>query len=279
MSLSCFPTNYLASIDCTNAEKNYFQEVTREGKAFSIMKSLLLLFNSGLSGSSLGSLLFLGILGEELLVAFGGLLGVGPACAGISLDHMLATETLLGDHTLDLGGLVDSLVSTFDFAGDNVSGNIILLLVKTESLDDVSATLGAKTVSTVDVGDTFDVLLALLDNSKEDSGNVGADNAATYGLALAVTVTTGNIARTAVLEEDACAGIDKDALLHLEALLVVTTGNTEDVALVSIVVHHFTSDFLSHSPVVEGSDEFFIINFNFLLSTSGGVRNVKLHSL
>ena len=197
MSLSCFPTNYLASIDCTNAEKNYFQEVTREGKAFSIMKSLLLLFNSGLSGSSLGSLLFLGILGEELLVAFGGLLGVGPACAGISLDHMLATETLLGDHTLDLGGLVDSLVSTFDFAGDNVSGNIILLLVKTESLDDVSATLGAKTVSTVDVGDTFDVLLALLDNSKEDSGNVGADNATAYGLALAVTVTTGNIARTA----------------------------------------------------------------------------------
>ena len=56
-----------------------------------------------------------------------------------------------------------------------------------------------------------------------------------------------------MLEENACAGIDKDALLHLEALLVVTTGNTEDVALVSIVVHHFTSDLLSHSPVVEGS--------------------------
>mgnify|MGYP006080583579 CR=1 FL=1 len=162
-----------------------------------LSNSLLLLFNSSLSSSGLGSLLLLGVLGKELLVAFRGLLGVGPACAGISLDNVLATEALLGDHTLDLGSLVDSLVSALDFASDNVSGDIVLLFVETESLDDVTATLGAETVSTVDVSDTFDVLLALLDNSKEDSGNVGADNATAYGLALAVTVTTGNIARTA----------------------------------------------------------------------------------
>ena len=55
------------------------------------------------------------------------------------------------------------------------------------------------------------------------------------------------------LEEDASTGVRHNALLHLESLLVVATGDSENVALVGLVVHDFPADFLSHLLVVEGS--------------------------
>jgi len=241
-----------------------------------MFNSLLGLLSSlGSSGAS--SLLLLGELRENLLIALSGLLGLGPAGLGLPPDDVLAAEALLRDHTLDLGALVDGLVTTLDLTLDNIAGAIILLAVKSEGLDDVATALGAETVGAVDVGDTFDFLLTLLDDAEEDSGQVRADNAATHGLALAVTITAGFITRTTGLEENARAVVEQDTLLHLETLLVVTTSDSENVTLVGIVIHHFAGDFLSDTSVVEGTDEFFIINFNFLLSASGGVRNVELH--
>lgn len=55
------------------------------------------------------------------------------------------------------------------------------------------------------------------------------------------------------LEEDASASVRHDALLHLETLLVVTAGDSENVTLVGVVVHDFASDFLAHLLVVEGT--------------------------
>ena len=137
------------------------------------------------------SLLLLSVLGEELLVALSVLLGVGPAGLGLLLDDGLATEALLGDHALDLGGLVDSLVSAFDLTLDNVVADIVLLAVKGKGLDNVTTTLGAETVGTIDVSDTIELLLTLLDNTQEDSSQVRVDNATAYRLSLAVTVTLG----------------------------------------------------------------------------------------
>jgi len=224
-----------------------------------------------------GSLLLLGILGEELLIALSGSLGVSPALASLLLDNVLAAEALLRDNTLDAWALVDGLVSALDLTLDNIAGAIVLLAVKGESLNDVTAALGTETIGAINVGDTVNLLLTLLDNTEEDSSQIRADNAATDGFTLAVTVTTGLETRTAGFEENAGTVVEQDALLHLETLFVVTTGDSENVTLVGIIVHHFAGDLLSDTSVVEGTDELFIINFNFLLSASGGVRNVELH--
>jgi hypothetical protein len=55
------------------------------------------------------------------------------------------------------------------------------------------------------------------------------------------------------LEEDASTGVRHNALLHLESLLVVTTGDSENVTLVGLVVHDFAADFLAHLLVIEGT--------------------------
>jgi len=65
-------------------------------------------------------------------------------------------------------------------------------------------------------------------------------------------------------------------LLHGEALLVVTAGDLEDVAL-ELLAHKRTIELSSHASVVKGTDILLFVNFNLFLATSSGVRNVELH--
>jgi len=157
------------------------------------------------SGRSLGSLSLLGllllhVLGEELLVLSSALLGVLEAVLSLLLDGALSAEALLGDQTLDLGRLEEGLVGTLDLTAHNVLAHIILLLVEGKGLDDVVAALHAEAVGALDVGDTLDLLVALSDNSEEESSNVGADNAAAARLALALANAGGLVAGGAYTE-------------------------------------------------------------------------------
>jgi hypothetical protein len=147
-----------------------------------------------LVGGSLLGLLLLGVLGKELFVFLNGSTGVLATVLGLVLDDGLAAETGLGDHALDSGGLVEGLVSTLDFTSNNVLADIVLLFVEGEGLDDVVASLGAELVGALNVGDTSDLLVATLDNSKEDSGEVGVEDATTDGLSLAFTSAGGLVA-------------------------------------------------------------------------------------
>jgi len=230
-----------------------------------------------LVGGSLLGLLLLGVLGEELFVFLNGSTGVLATVLGLVLDDGLAAETGLGDHALDSGGLVEGLVSTLDFTSNNVLADIVLLFVEGEGLDDVVASLGAELVGALNVGDTSDLLVATLDNSKEDSGEVGVEDATTDGLSLAFTSAGGLVAGSTRSEQDTGSSVDEDSLLHLETLLVVTAGNSEDVAL-ELFSHDIAFDLLTHSSVVEGTDVLFIVNFNLFLATGGGVANVKLEN-
>jgi hypothetical protein len=134
---------------------------------------------SSLAGSLGLGLLLLGVGGEELLVLLDTGASILVAVDGLALDEVLAAETSLGDHALNVGGLVESLVSTLDLTGNDVLADIILLLVESEGLDDVVATLGAESVGALDIGDTFNLLVSTLDNTEEDSGEVGVEDAAT----------------------------------------------------------------------------------------------------
>ncbi len=66
--------------------------------------------------------------------------------------------------------------------------------------------------------------------ASERNGNVVADDAATDGLPATFTGAAGTVARVADGEEKAGTDGEEDTLLHREALLVVTTSDTEDVA-------------------------------------------------
>jgi len=123
--------------------------------------------------------LFLGVLREELLVLLMGLLGALIAVLDFGLVKLLASQTSFGDQALDLRGFVESLVLALDLTTNNVLANIILLLVKSECLDDVVSSLGTESVGASYVGDTIDLFLSLLDNTELDGSEVGAVDAAT----------------------------------------------------------------------------------------------------
>jgi len=228
-----------------------------------------------LSGS-LGSLLLLSVLGEELLVLGNSLLGGFPSVLAALSNDLLSAHALLRDNTLDFGGLVESLVTSLDLTLDNVLLDIVLLL-EGEHLNDVVLSLGGTHVGLVNVGAAVDLRLSLLDNLEVDGANIGSDDASSDSASSALTDSSGLVESTLLSEEDSGSAVDKDTLLHGETLLVVATVDSENVAL-KVISQNVAVDFLTHTSVEEGADVFFIINFNFLLTTGGGVRNVKLRA-
>lgn len=121
----------------------------------------------------------------------------------------------------------------------------IVILGEAEELADLGGALGAEALGVDDVGQAGDVGLALLDDGEGKDGEVHADDAATDGLALALTGAAGAVAGVAVGEEEADTGRVHDTLLHGETLLVVAAGDLEDVAL-ELVADGVTGDLSAH---------------------------------
>lgn len=136
-------------------------------------------------------LLLLDVLGQELLVLGGGLLGGLEAVGLLSLDKSLSSETLLGDETLDLGGLVVSLVTALDFTTGNIFADVVLLLVEAEDGGDVVLSLFEEAGTDVLVSAASDFLVTLLHDLQGDDTEVGASDAATDGTSSSVTSSLG----------------------------------------------------------------------------------------
>ena len=96
-----------------------------------------------------------------------------------------------------------------------------------------------------DVGETGDLLVTLLDDGEGDDGHVVADDAAVDRLALALTGAAGAVAGVAVGEQQPDTAGVHDTLLHGETLLVVASGDAEDVAL-ELVADGVTRDLSAH---------------------------------
>lgn len=126
-----------------------------------------------------------------------------------------------------------------------VGETYIVLLGEAEELADFRGTLGSETLGVDDVGQAGDVLLALLDNSQSEDRQVHADDATTDGLALALASAAGAVAGVAIGEQEADTGGLQDTLLHWETLLVVSTGDAEDVSL-PLVTEGVGGDLLAH---------------------------------
>lgn len=222
-------------------------------------------------------LLFLGALSQQGIVFFGSLL-VGDNLGKLHGAHATtALERDGSDEALDLGAL-DARLATFLLAGDDALDNVladIVFLGQVEELANLASTLGTQTAGNGSISQTGQVSIALLDNDQAQDSQVVSDNAATDALALAFTVTASTIAALTLGEEQANTVVQQDTLLHGETLLVVTTGDLENVAL-EFFTQGITFDFLGDALVHEGAQLAFIIDFNELLATSGRVSNVKL---
>jgi len=223
----------------------------------------------------LSSLLLLGVALEESLVVTASLLGSLDSGDLVSLDDVLSAESLLSHHTLDSGGLVEGLVTLLNFTVNDIAFDIILLF-EVEVLDDSVLSLLSESVGVLNIGESGNFLFTLGDNSEGDDGKIGTGNATTDGLSLALTSSSGLEGSSTLSEENSGSAVDKDTLLHGETLFVVSSGDSEDVTLV-FISHKLSVDFLTHASVKEGTNVFFIINFDFLVATSGGVTQIKLY--
>lgn len=230
----------------------------------------------GTSLSDLGTLdlLLVNALGEQLSVLGSSVL-LGLSVAELEGTQVtLALQSLRGDETLDLGSLGEGLVALGDLAADDVLADIVLL-GEAEELADVVGTLGTKTLGDLGVGQTLNVLLTLLDNNKREDSEIGADNAATDRLALALTSAARSVARVALGKEQTDTGGVQNTLLHGETLLVVTASDLEDVAL-ELIADSLAIDLLAHTLVVEDTNAVLVVDLDELLGTVSRVCNVKL---
>lgn len=154
----------------------------------------LLLGDNGLGSVLLlvGSLLLLEVLGEELLVSDVSLLGGLPGVNLALLEESLSSDSLLGDESLDLGGLVESLVTLLDLSADDELGNIVDLS-QSIGLSDLTGSLGAESSRLIRVSETSNFAGTLLEDLKGDDAKIGTADAASNVLSLALTISAGSI--------------------------------------------------------------------------------------
>ena len=111
-----------------------------------------------------------------------------------------------------------------------------------------------------------------------------ANNAASNGLSLSLSVSSDSVAAVAVTHENSGSASNKDTLFHGETILIVASGDLEDISL-ELITEIITTDFLSHSLAEELKPKvvseiacliqfFVVINNDGLLKTSNRVRNV-----
>jgi hypothetical protein len=83
-------------------------------------------------------------------------------------------------------------------SGDNLSANDVLpdvvFLGQVEEAANLGCPLGSEALGEDGVGQSRDLILALLDNDNGNDSNIGAHDAATNGLALALTGAAGAVA-------------------------------------------------------------------------------------
>jgi len=222
--------------------------------------------------------LLLSVFFEDLLVVSLSLSGSFPSGLLVSLVNSLSSESVVSDQSLDLGGLSsDGLAFLFDLSSDNKSSNVIIL-VQSEELSDLGGSLGAESLGDLIVGQTFDIGFTLLGDGESDNGKIGSDDAASDGLSLSFTLSSGSVAGLASTHKKSDSTLDEDTLLHGETVLIVTTGNFEDVSL-EFITKSVTFDFLAHSFTVEDGKLLVIIDGDGLLATSSGAGDVKFHAI
>jgi hypothetical protein len=125
-------------------------------------------------------------------------------------------------------------------------GTYIVILGETEELANLRSTLGTKTLGVNDISNAGDIIVALLDDGESENRKIHSNDAATNRLALALTSAARTVAGMAFGEEESDTSGMHNTLLHGETLLVVATGDLENVAL-ELITNAVAWDLGAHS--------------------------------
>jgi len=223
-------------------------------------------------------LLLGGVLSDEGVVLGNGLLlGQSPPLAQAP-EVPLPLQPHRSDETLDLGSLgvwLGTLLLRDDFTPDDKLPNVILL-AQVEESPDLGGTLGTETLGENVIGETWDLLFTLLDDDDGENGDIGVDDATTDGLALTFTGSTSSVARVTVSQEETGSLGEENTLLHWETLLVVTTGDAENVTL-PLGTQGLSGNVVSHLLLDEWTPCSLGLDLESLLLSSDWVCYVELH--
>ena len=154
---------------------------------------------------------------------------------------------------------------------DHVIADIVVLL-KVKQLADLGGTLRSQTTGNGGVGKSGNFVISLLLNDNRNDGQVSIDNAATDRLAFTLTSTALTIARVSLGQEKTDTSLGENTLFHGETLLVVSTGDTENVTS-PFVTKGGSIDLLAHTLLVEGTNlnekQNYELKFRFDQNTTG----------
>jgi len=237
---------------------------------------------SGNIGRSLGSLL-LAPLSEELAVGLNVSSGLLPLALLVFLVNPLSSESGLSDESLDLGGLL-SLLSSSSGPGSSDGSSLDqdsllrLGLLNSEQLSNLGGSLGSQSSWLLIVGQSLDFLLSLSDEGEGQDSDVVINDASSNALPLSLTRSSDSIAGVALAHQNLGASLGDNSLLHGESLLVVSSSDSKNIALV-LLSQSIDLDFLSDSLVEEDGTFLVVINLEGLLSSLLGVADVELHAV
>ena len=110
----------------------------------------------------------------------------------------LSSDSLLSDQSLNLGALIEGLVSLLDFSPDDVLSHIINLacffgVSESEHFSDIVSSLGAESSWSLVVSKSLDLLVSLLGDSELDDSQIGTTDASSDGLSLSLSSSSGNV--------------------------------------------------------------------------------------
>merc|ERR1711966_538225 len=150
---------------------------------------------------------------------------------GLLVDS-LSADSLLGDQSLNLGGLEEGLVSggVRDLTSNNVLGDVVLSSEGEGGSDDIGS-LGSESSGSLSIRESFDFTFSLDENLEGDDGKVGTADASSDGLSLPLSGSSGSVEGDSSSHEDSDSTVDQDSLLHGESLLVISSSDSESVSL------------------------------------------------
>lgn len=219
-----------------------------------------------------------GTLGKEGLVLGSCILGLLGIAALQRNAVALVLEALRGDQTLDLWGLGVWLLALTLWLNLTTNNELtdIVILGETKELADLGCAFWTETLWVNDICDAWNLGVTLFDNRESENGKIHGNDTSTDRLALALTSSAGSVAGVAIGEEKADTGWVHNSLLHWETLLVVTTGDSENVTL-EFVSNGVTRNLSAHTLVHEDAQLSIIFNLDNLLAAIGREGDVKLH--
>lgn len=170
---------------------------------------------------------------------------------------------------MDFGGLL-SLLTVFcgEGSSDDVlldDGNTVLLLVSVQASKS-GESLGSESSGHLDIGQTFKILVTLLDDGEGQNSDVLSNDAPSDRLLLLLSGSSGSVALLSLSHEDSHSALEEDSLSHGETLFIVSSGDLNLVSL-ELITELVGLDNGTHSSVEENGAFFVVINFVGFLCT------------